>query len=89
MNFFVLFTVFGILFLGEIGDKSQFIIFNLVLELDEKPYKIGIGATLGFAVIITIGIILGNLITQFIPVSINAIISGVVFIIIGLLETRH
>ncbi|MFO7796364.1 MAG: TMEM165/GDT1 family protein [Promethearchaeati archaeon] len=88
MNFIILFTVFGILFLGELGDKSQLIIFNLVLEMDKKPYKIGIGATLGFAAIVTLGIIFGNLILQFIPVTIIAIISGGVFIIIGIIETR-
>jgi putative Ca2+/H+ antiporter (TMEM165/GDT1 family) len=89
MNFFVLFTVFGILFVGELGDKSQLIIFNLVLELEEKPYKIGLGATLGFAIIVSIGVIFGNIFTQFIPVSIISVISGFIFIIIGIVETRH
>ncbi|TFF94402.1 MAG: hypothetical protein EU543_01410 [Promethearchaeota archaeon] len=88
MNFIILFTVFGILFLGELGDKSQLIILNLVLEMDTKPYKIGIGATLGFATIVTLGIIFGNVILQFIPVTIIAIISGSVFIIVGVIETR-
>jgi len=89
MNFIIFFTVFGILFLGELGDKSQLIIFNLVLEMDTKPYKIGIGASLGFAAIITLGIIFGNLILQFIPVTIIAIVSGCVFIIIGVIETKN
>jgi len=88
MNFFVLFTVFAILFLGELGDRSQLIIFNLVLEMDKKPYKIGIGASLGFAAIITIGVLFGNLITSLIPVSIIAFISGLLFIIIGILEIK-
>ena len=88
MNLIILFTVFGVLFLAELGDKTQLIIFNLVIELEEEPYKIGIGASLGFATIVTIGIIFGSLITQFIPISIIAIISGIVFIIIGLLEIR-
>ena len=89
MNLIILFTVFWVLFLAELGDKTQLIIFNLVIELEEKPYKIGIGATIGFAVIITIGIIFGSLITQFIPISIIAILSGIVFIIIGILDIRN
>jgi putative Ca2+/H+ antiporter (TMEM165/GDT1 family) len=88
MNLIILFTVFGILFLAELGDKTQLIIFNLVIELEEEPFKIGIGASIGFAVIITIGIIFGSLITQFIPISIIAVVSGIVFIIIGILESR-
>lgn len=87
MEWIVFFLVFGILFLGELGDKTQLIIFNLSLE-HEKPYKVGIGATLGFAVIVTIGVFFGIVITKIIPISIIAIVSGIVFIIIGILETR-
>ena len=88
MNWLIFFLTFGILFLGELGDKTQLIVFNLTLE-HNKAYKVGIGATLGFAVIVTLGVFFGIIITTFIPLMIVAIISGIVFIIIGLLETRH
>ena len=84
MDWIILLTTFGILFLGELGDKTQLIVFNLSLE-QEKPYKIGIGATLGFAVIVSLGVFIGAVITKFIPLSIINIISGIVFIVVGLL----
>ncbi|HDZ54332.1 MAG TPA: TMEM165/GDT1 family protein [Candidatus Nealsonbacteria bacterium] len=31
MDWVILFTTFGILFLGELGDKTQLIVFNLAL----------------------------------------------------------
>ena len=88
MNLIVLLTVFGILFLGELGDKTQLIVFNLTLD-HEKPYRVGIGAMLGFALIVTLGVFFGAVITNFIPISFIALISGAVFIIIGLLDIRN
>jgi len=85
MDWIILLTTFGILFLGELGDKTQLIVFNLALE-HEKSYKIGIGATIGFAVIVSLGVFLGAVITNFIPISTIAIISGIVFIVLGIIE---
>ena len=79
---------YGILFLGELGDKTQLIVFNLALEF-KKFYKVGIGVTFGFALIVTIGVFFGAVITQFVPLFIISIASGIVFIIIGLLEARN
>ena len=88
MEWLILLLTFGIIFLGELGDKTQLIVFNLSLE-HNKAYKIGIGATLGFAIIVTIGVFLGILITEFIPLFIIALISGFIFILIGILDVRH
>jgi len=85
MDWVILFITFGILFLGELGDKTQLLVFNLTLD-HKKPYKIGIGATLGFAAIVTFNVFLGTIITNFVPISIIAFISGIIFIIIGILE---
>jgi len=87
MEWVIFFLTFGILFLGELGDKTQLIVFNLTLE-HEKPYKVGIGATLGFAVIVTIGVFFGLIITNFIPLIIITIVSGIIFIVIGIIEAR-
>ncbi|TFG06994.1 MAG: hypothetical protein EU539_06110 [Promethearchaeota archaeon] len=87
MEIVIFLITFTILFLGELGDKTQLIVFNLSLE-HEKSYKVAIGATLGFAVIVTIGVFFGIFITAFIPLRIVAIVSGIIFIIIGILEMR-
>jgi putative Ca2+/H+ antiporter (TMEM165/GDT1 family) len=88
MDIAVFLIVYGILFIGELGDKTQLIVFNLALEY-KKFYKVGIGATLGFAVIVTIGILFGSLITEFIPLGFISLISGLLFIAIGLIELRN
>lgn len=85
MEWILFFTAFSLLFLGELGDKTQLIVFNLSLE-HEKSYKIGIGATIGFAIIVTVGVIFGAVITKFFPISVITLISGIIFILIGILE---
>lgn len=84
MDFATILIVYGILFVGELGDKTQLIVFNLALE-HAKFYKVGIGVTFGFAVLVTIGVFFGTVITKFIPVFIISIISGAIFIIIGII----
>ena len=88
MDIAIFLLVYGILFIGELGDKTQLIVFNLALEY-KKFYKVGIGATLGFAVIVTIGILFGSIITEFIPLNLISLISGLIFIAIGLFELRN
>lgn len=88
MELLILLITFGIVFLGELGDKTQLVVFNLALE-HKKAYKVGIGATIGFAVIVTIGVFFGLVITYFIPLSIVTIISGIIFILVGIFEARN
>lgn len=87
MDIAIILITYGILFLGELGDKTQLIVFNLALEY-KKFYKVGIGVTIGFALLVTIGVFFGVVITQFVPLFLISIVSGIIFIIIGLLEAR-
>jgi putative Ca2+/H+ antiporter (TMEM165/GDT1 family) len=88
MDFLTIIITYGILFAGELGDKTQLIVFNLALEYP-KFYKVGIGASIGFAAIVSFGVFFGTLIIAFIPVLVISIISGIIFIVIGLLESRN
>ena len=83
MDWVTLFIAYGILFLGELGDKTQLIVFNLTLE-HEKSYKVGVGATLGFALIVTLGVFIGMFISQIVDLSIITLFSGILFTVIGL-----
>ncbi len=83
MDLVTLFIAYGILFLGELGDKTQLIVFNLTLE-HEKSYKVGVGATMGFALIVTLGVFIGMFISQIVDLSIITLFSGILFTVIGL-----
>ena len=88
MDILTFFITYGILFLGELGDKTQLIVFNLALEY-KKFYKVGIGVTFGFVLLVTIGVFFGTVITRFVPLFIISIISGIIFIIIGIFEALN
>jgi putative Ca2+/H+ antiporter (TMEM165/GDT1 family) len=88
MDLLSFFFTYGSLFILELGDKTQLIVFNLALEY-KKFYKVGIGVTAGFALLVTIGVFFGAVITTFIPLFIILIASGIIFLIIGLFEARN
>ncbi len=88
MDIVTFLITYGILFLGELGDKTQLIVFNLALEY-KKFYKVGIGVTIGFVLLVTIGVFFGTVITRIIPLFVISIVSGIVFLIIGILEARN
>ncbi|MFW9866894.1 MAG: TMEM165/GDT1 family protein [Candidatus Thorarchaeota archaeon] len=88
MDIGTLLITYGLLFLGELGDKTQLIVFNLALEY-KKFYKLGIGITLAFALLVSIGVFFGAIITKFLPLFLISIISGIVFLIIGFLEALN
>jgi len=88
VNIATILIVYGILFIGELGDKTQLIVFNLALEYN-KFYKVGIGVSLGFVILVTIGVFFGTVITKFIPLFIISIVSGVIFILIGIIEALN
>ena len=83
MDFLAFLTAFSLLFLGELGDKTQLVIFNLALKFKEA-WKLGIGATLGFALIITVGLTIGVIIEDFVPLAFVSYISGAIFLILGI-----
>lgn len=71
--------------LGEIGDKTQLTAMTLAMET-RHPALVLAGSVTGMLAIGTVGIIIGTALTKYIPSNIIKIISGMVFIIFGLMR---
>ncbi|MHA1196017.1 MAG: TMEM165/GDT1 family protein [Promethearchaeota archaeon] len=84
MEIWIILISFGIVFLGELGDKTQLIVFNLALKYKEY-YKLGLGITIGLGLIVTLGVLIGTILIKIIPLSFLTLISGIIFIILGIL----
>lgn len=73
---------FCMLFLAELGDKTQLTVFTLVTQ-NKKPWPIFIGASLALVVVTFIGAFLGDVVTKYIPASVLRLAAGILFVGIG------
>ena len=75
-------TVFVLILLAELADKTQLVTFALVAGTG-KPTQVYLGALGGLFTVTAIGVLVGTLIALFIPLSLIQIIAGIVFVILG------
>lgn len=76
-------TVFGLVLLAELADKTQLVTFALVAETG-KPVQVYLGVLGGLFTVTALGVLLGSLIGLFVPLTLVQLIAGFVFIILGI-----
>lgn len=84
MDWKLFFTTFGIVFLAELGDKTQ-LSTMLFAAKSQKIWTVFVAASLALVGVTLIGVLLADIITQFIPQQAIKKFSAFLFILIGLL----
>jgi putative Ca2+/H+ antiporter (TMEM165/GDT1 family) len=84
MDFRVLLTTFGIIFLAEMGDKTQIAAMTMAAQT-KKPWAVLIGASVALAAVSALGVIVGTVIGDYFPLLWVKRIAAVAFIAIGVL----
>ena len=84
MDLRVLLTTFGIIFLAEMGDKTQLAAMTMSAQT-KKPWAVFIGASVALAAVSAIGILVGGLAGQYVPLEWVKRVAAVAFIVIGVL----
>jgi putative Ca2+/H+ antiporter (TMEM165/GDT1 family) len=84
MDFRVLLTTFGIIFLAEMGDKTQLAAMTMSAQT-KKPWAVFIGASLALAAVSALGVIVGGVLGEYLPLEWVKRIAAVAFIVIGVL----
>jgi len=84
MDFRVLLTTFGIIFLAEMGDKTQLAAMTMAAQT-KKPWAVFIGASLALAVVSALGVVVGSVIGDYVPLIWVKRTAAVAFIAIGAL----
>ena len=79
----LLFTTFATVFLAEIGDKTQLTTITLS-STTNKPLAVFIGSSIALVLATLLGALAGGSIANLIPAFILKLLSGIVFLIIGL-----
>jgi len=84
MDWRVFLTTFGIIFLAEMGDKTQIAAMTMAAE-KKRPWEVFIAAALALAAVSAIGVIVGTALGQYLPLLWIKRVAGSAFIIIGIL----
>jgi putative Ca2+/H+ antiporter (TMEM165/GDT1 family) len=77
-------TTFGIIFLAEMGDKTQLAAMTMSAQT-KKPWAVFLGSALALAAVSAIGVLVGGVIGQYVPLEWVKRVAAVAFIVIGVL----
>ena len=84
MDLRVLLTTFGIIFLAEMGDKTQLAAMTMSAQT-KRPWAVFLGASLALAAVSALGVIVGATLGNYLPLEWIKRIAAVAFIVIGVL----
>lgn len=84
MDWRVMLTTFGVIFLAEIGDKTQLAAMTMAAQT-KRPWAVLLGASLALAAVSALGVAVGALLGQYLPLEWIKRAAAVAFIVIGVL----
>jgi Ca2+/H+ antiporter, TMEM165/GDT1 family len=84
MDWRVFLTTFGVVFLAEMGDKTQLAAMTMAAQT-KKPVAVFIGAALALICVSAIGVVVGGVLSKYVPLIWIKRVSAVAFIVIGVL----
>ena len=84
MDLRLVLSTFGLLFLAELGDKTQLAVFSLVAS-HKQPIPIFLGASLALILVTALGAAVGQGVAQIVPKAVLRNGSAALFVIMGVL----
>jgi putative Ca2+/H+ antiporter (TMEM165/GDT1 family) len=84
MDWRVFVTTFGVIFLAEMGDKTQLAAMTMAAET-KKPLTVFVSAALALACVSALGVAVGGVLGHFLPLEWIKRAAAVGFIVIGVL----
>ena len=84
MDWKILLTVFGTVFIAELGDKTQLATLLFAADKEVNRWLVFIGASLALVATSALGVLGGGLIAQYVSERVLHMIAGVGFIAIGI-----
>ena len=88
MDWDILLTTFGLIFVAELGDKTQLAVLAQTCKY-RRPWAIFLGASLALTLVTALGAAGGGLVTRWIPVTGLRTIAALAFVLISLLVARE
>ena len=75
-------STFGVIFLAELGDKTQIAAMTLSAS-SKQPLSVFIGASLALATVSAIGVAVGGGLSEIVPMAIIRKVAAALFVLIG------
>jgi putative Ca2+/H+ antiporter (TMEM165/GDT1 family) len=77
-------TVFGVVFLAELGDKTQLATLLFAAKSPESLMTVFLGASLALIAASAIGVVAGGFVAQYVSPKLLSYVAGAGFVIIGM-----
>jgi putative Ca2+/H+ antiporter (TMEM165/GDT1 family) len=74
---------FGLIFLAELGDKTQLAAIAMAAET-KSPVAVFLGATVALALVTLLGVAVGGTLTRVIPARYIRMVAGALFVVMGI-----
>ncbi|MBA3515002.1 MAG: TMEM165/GDT1 family protein [Pyrinomonadaceae bacterium] len=84
MDWRVFLTTFGVIFLAEMGDKTQLAAMTMAAQ-SKRPWAVFIGSALALTAVSALGVVVGSVVGNYIPLIWVKRVAAVAFIVIGVL----
>lgn len=84
MDWKVLLSTFALLFLAELGDKTQLAVINMTAK-HKAPIPVFVGAFLALGLVTLIGVACGEALTRLVPPDLLRRVSAGFFVLMGVL----
>ncbi len=84
MDWRVFLTTFGVIFLAEMGDKTQLAAMTMAAQT-KRPWAVFFAAALALTAVSALGVVVGSVIGDYIPLIWVKRGAAVAFIVIGVL----
>ena len=84
MDLRVFLTTLGIIFLAEMGDKTQLAAMTMGAQT-KKPWAVFLGASIALAAVSALGVLVGSVIGNYVPLEWVKRVAALAFIVIGVL----
>lgn len=82
MDWKLIATTFGVIFLAELGDKTQIAALTMAAS-SRKPLSVFIGASVALAAVSAVGVALGAGLSEVIPMAVVRKAAAAAFVLIG------
>ena len=89
MDWKILLTVFGAVFVAEMADKTQLVTMLFAADKDVSKWTVFFGSASALVLTSAIGVLAGTLLAQFVNVKVMSVIAGSGFIMIGAWTLYH